>query len=65
MLMVFGQVLDHDMEITPPRMTADGDFLDCCDRQNWHAGDCCPIFAPRSDTFYGKNGRSTCIPFLR
>jgi len=65
MVMVYGQVIDHDMGLTPPRTTPRGDFLDCCEAINWRAPDCCPIFAPSSDHFYGRNGRSNCIPFLR
>jgi hypothetical protein len=65
MTMNWGQLVDHDIAITPLRMTPDEHFLDCCVRENWHAPDCCPIFTPRGDSFYGRNGRPNCIPFLR
>ena len=38
---------------------------DCCKIENRMAPSCCPIIAPPSDHFYGKEGRSTCIEFLR
>lgn len=65
MTMVWGQVVDHDIEITPPRKTPEGDFLDCCAEENRDASDCCPIMAPTGDPFYGRNGRPLCMPFLR
>ena len=65
MTMVWGQVIDHDMEITPLRETPSGDFLDCCEARNAASPDCCPIHAPESDNFYGRRGRPSCLPFLR
>lgn len=63
--MVWGQVIDHDIEITPPRKTSEGDFLDCCAPENLSASDCCSILAPENDPFYGRGGRPLCMPFLR
>lgn len=65
MTMVWGQLVDHDMEITPVRETPSGDFLDCCETRNLNSPDCCPIQAPSDDNFYGRQGRPSCLPFLR
>jgi len=56
-LMVFGQLVDHDIELTPVRQTEEGEFVDCCAPENVGAPDCCPIVAPEGDPFYGKEGR--------
>lgn len=63
--MAWGQVIDHDIEITPVRETAPGEFLDCCQPQNLDNPDCCPITTPMNDKFYGHEGRPRCMPFLR
>ncbi len=65
MLWNFGQLVDHDIELTPPRQTEDGEFLDCCADENRESPDCCPIEAPKDDPFYGQKGRPTCMPFIR
>jgi len=69
MTMVWGQMIDHDIEKTPPRpMRSSNDqseFLDCCSEENMRDADCCPIVAPRSDPFYGKQNRPRCMPFIR
>jgi len=56
-LMVWGQLIDHDIELTPVRQSEEGEFLDCCAEENAGAPECCPIHAPRGDPFYGKEGR--------
>jgi hypothetical protein len=65
MVMTFGQLLDHDMQLTPLRQTESGDFLDCCSPMNRDSEDCCPIHVPVGDHFYGQASRPMCIPFLR
>ena len=65
MFMSWGQIIDHDIELTPPRETPEGEFLDCCAPENRHSSDCCPLVAPNDDPFYGKEGRPMCMPFLR
>ncbi len=47
------------------RQTEDGEFLDCCAEENRDSPDCCPIDAPFDDPFFGKEGRPTCMPFIR
>merc|ERR1712244_1279 len=42
-----------------------GKVDDCCEAESKNAANCCPIIAPRSDHFYGKAGRPTCISFLK
>ena len=61
MVMIYGQLIDHDMMKTPENVAVD----ECCKAENRMAPSCCPIIAPPSDHFYGKEGRSTCIDFLR
>jgi len=66
--MVIGQVLDHDMEITPIREEADlgnNEFTDCCKPENENKPECCPIKASTDDHFYGKDGRPKCLSFIR
>ena len=65
MVMLFGQVIDHDITLTPLRSTADGEFLDCCSPQNFAAPECCPITVAKNDPFYSAPGRTLCLPFLR
>ena len=65
MLMTFGQLVDHDIQLTPLRDTDGGDFTDCCADANKHHVDCCPIEVPKGDEFYGKDDRPDCLPFLR
>ena len=65
MLMTFGQLVDHDIQLTPLRDTEGGDFTDCCADANKHHVDCCPIEVPKGDEFYGKDDRPDCLPFLR
>jgi len=62
---IWGQVLDHDLLLTPLRKTPEGDFLDCCDPANHDAKDCCSIKAPDGDFFYGQDKIPKCIPFIR
>jgi len=62
---IWGQVLDHDLLLTPLRQTAEGEFLDCCDPANHDANDCCSIKAPEGDFFYGREKVPKCIPFIR
>lgn len=62
---IWGQVLDHDLLLTPLRQTSEGEFLDCCDPANDDAEDCCSIKAPRGDFFYGRNNIPSCMPFIR
>ena len=64
-VMIWGQLIDHDMMMTQVRSTPEGDFLDCCDPENFDSGDCCPIKVPVGDFFYGKKDRPNCLPFLR
>ena len=65
MTMVFGQIVDHDLEMTPSASTPSGDFLDCCSPANAHSADCCPVRAAPADHFYGVGARPTCLPVLR
>lgn len=64
-VMVVGQVVDHDIVLTPLRATPSGNFLDCCAPENADAPECCSIKTPPGDFFYGRDSRPTCIPFLR
>jgi len=59
-VMTFGQAVDHDVQRTPQ-----GEFRDCCSPENEDHIDCCQIDIPRRDFFYGKNGRTTCLSFIR
>ena len=61
MVMIYGQIVDHDMMKTPENVAVD----ECCPIENRNSPSCCPIIAPPSDHHYGKEGRSTCIEFLR
>jgi len=65
MLMTFGQVVDHDMQLTPLRDTESGQFMDCCAPANKDHVDCCPIEVPEGDLFFGIENRPDCLPFLR
>ena len=65
MLMTFGQVVDHDMQLTPLRDTESGQFMDCCAPANKDHVDCCPIEVPEGDLFFGIENRPNCLPFLR
>jgi len=67
MVMIYGQVIDHDLMKTPECGTFSGcgKVDDCCEAESKNAANCCPIIAPRSDHFYGKAGRPTCISFLK
>ena len=65
MVMHFGQLLDHDIQLTPLRQLENGSFLNCCERQNLNHPDCCPINVPRGDFFYGQQGRPSCMGFIR
>ncbi len=46
------------------RETSDGKVLDCCEPEHRDHPNCCPILTPNDDSFYGKDGRPRCIPFL-
>ena len=65
MVMVFGQMVDHDITLTPQRKTPNGDFLDCCFPENQNAEECCPIIIDNRDPFYSVPNRALCLPFLR
>ena len=65
MVMTFGQLLDHDMQLTPLRQLENGSFLDCCERENLNHDDCCPISVPKGDFFYGRENRPNCMRFIR
>ena len=65
MVMTFGQLLDHDMQLTPVRQSSNGSFLDCCERENLDNVDCCPISVPHGDFFFGRENRPSCIRFIR
>ena len=66
MVMVFGQLVDHDITLTPQRKTPDGDFLYCCFPDNRDAAECCPIVVDSMDPFYSAPSRQVlCLPFLR
>ena len=41
--MTFGQLVDHDVQLTPVRDTESGEFMDCCAPANVHHVDCCAI----------------------
>jgi hypothetical protein len=66
MIMSFGQFVDHDLEMTPPRwlsgsLTA---TADCC--SNPAQPDCCSINAPPNDPFYSQGvNRAMCMPVVR
>jgi len=67
-IMLWGQMIDHDLMLTPVRKTGSGSFLDCCAPANEAHEDCCPIHIPRGDFFYGRHRptfRPSCLPFIR
>ncbi|XP_040576438.1 peroxidasin homolog pxn-2 [Lepeophtheirus salmonis] len=64
-IMLWGQILDHDMVLTPPRKTTSGDFIDCCHKKNRNHPDCCPVYAKSNDPFYGKDNRPDCQSVIR
>ena len=69
MVMTWGQIIDHDIELTPPRgggKGAQAEFVNCCEAENnGHHPDCCSINALDDDPFYGRSGRPKCMPVLR
>jgi len=65
MVMTFGQMIDHDMQLTPLRQMENGSFLNCCEQENLNHVDCCPISVPTGDFFYGREGRTNCMGFIR
>lgn len=65
MVMTFGQLVDHDMQLTPLRQMENGSFLNCCEQENLNHVDCCPISVPTGDFFYGREGRTNCMGFIR
>lgn len=64
MYMFFGQLLDHDLTLTPQSTTVDNQAIECCPPATETHPQCRPILLSENDPFYSQFG-ITCINFVR
>ena len=64
MYMFFGQLLDHDIALTPVSTTEDNEAIECCPPTEETHPQCRPILIDNNDPFYSQFG-VTCLNFVR
>lgn len=64
LVMAFGQLIDHDLALTPDARGANGSLLVCCGTSNETSPACYPVNVSSDDSFYGPLS-VPCINFVR
>lgn len=66
--MQWGQLLDHDITLTPSYLTSNGKMLNCkaCNSKQTVHPECNPISIPNNDPFFrNANKQEQCLHFVR
>lgn len=64
LVMAFGQLIDHDLALTPDARGVNGSLLVCCGTSNETSPACFPVNVSSDDPFYAPLSVS-CINFVR
>ncbi|XP_065302561.1 salivary peroxidase/catechol oxidase-like [Dermacentor albipictus] len=64
LVMAFGQLVDHDLALTPDARGVNGSLLQCCGDGGERSPSCFPVSVAGDDSFYGPLSVS-CMNFVR